>query len=631
MAGVYSLPIRANRPSTRNAINARSTSKEQSKKRTTILNPYKKPCAKKKTKTMSKGKNKSPTASLLNAASDATELDSNSMVFPKHKEDDEEAEFFENLLLDTHLDETGLMRDMEYDILAETTNSLFEDETSSKLGLSLRSSKMYDRYQNLFKDFCKVNRIPVNKRYDDQMLVKFFASLKNTYSPSTIWVIYSCVNRLFIAQEGKKLNDLPRLRIFLKNLSSRYVAKKSKVFSPEQIHTVLMNCMESKDPFDTIMGVGISVMYFGLLRARDVMNIQCQDVTCNEERKYEVNFEHMRKRKNVGFTYTIPIFYSPLFAKYITQIDESKMTSNRFLKNFNKRSGSRIQNCGINNIRKWIKKMCDMLHIDADGYTTHCFRRSAATNLADAGVSFINLKRHGQWQSDAVVEGYIANSKPMRLEREVNLVPENLRETAQFCVGMSSKKSGAALPANASQYKILNGSSNKMQDSMNPKDVPTASNTGGDTSGDETVTYLSFDTPTSHKTVSEDEDHFEEGGTYETIVISSQQELPPKQPDTSLSQNNGNPMFSQIVIREEQVNGRKPTNCTPKKTTNRTRRPMVPHRLPQPFVTAAQHARNAAVGPALVSPLDKLLGRSSKSSEGGHTTATFHNCTFNFS
>ena len=30
-----------------------------------------------------------------------------------------------------------------------------------------------------------------------------------------------------------------------------------------------------------------------------------------------------------------------------------------------------------------------------NGYTSHCWRRSAATNLADAGVSFINLKQHG--------------------------------------------------------------------------------------------------------------------------------------------------------------------------------------------------------------------------------------------
>ena len=48
------------------------------------------------------------------------------------------------------------------------------------------------------------------------------------------------------------------------------------------------------------------------------------------------------------------------------------------------------------------------------------------TNLADRSVSFINLKKHGQWKLDAVVEGYIANSKPMRRERETCQLPASL-------------------------------------------------------------------------------------------------------------------------------------------------------------------------------------------------------------
>ena len=66
---------------------------------------------------------------------------------------------------------------------------------------------------------------------------------------------------------------------------------------------------------------------------------------------------------------------------------------------------------------------CKILRRNAKPYTSHTWRHSAATNLADAGVSFINLKRHGQWISDSVVEGYIANSKPLRDERLHCLMP----------------------------------------------------------------------------------------------------------------------------------------------------------------------------------------------------------------
>ena len=50
------------------------------------------------------------------------------------------------------------------------------------------------------------------------------------------------------------------------------------------------------------------------------------------------------------------------------------------------------------------KNQCKTLEISAENYTTHCWRHSAATNLADRGISFINLKRHSQWKSDSVVD-----------------------------------------------------------------------------------------------------------------------------------------------------------------------------------------------------------------------------------
>jgi len=78
-----------------------------------------------------------------------------------------------------------------------------------------------------------------------------------------------------------------------------------------------------------------------------------------------------------------------------------------------------------------VQTACEVLHKDPVGYTVHAFRRSAATNLADAGVSFVNLKRHGQWKSDSVAEGYIANSKALQHERVVMLLPEH-RRTASF-------------------------------------------------------------------------------------------------------------------------------------------------------------------------------------------------------
>ena len=331
----------------------------------------------------------------------------------------------DDLLLDAHLNEKNELSNCEYDnIESRATEEILE--IGEDEGLTTSSRKMYLRYQNKWKQF--VEKKSITNEYDDIHLKAFFIEMRSAYAPSTMWVIYSCINRYFIVTYGKNLKNLSRLQMYLKIQSQRYVSTKSKVFSPEQIHTVLMHCLESQCPEFLLVGVGVSLLYFGLLRSRDVLKVTVEDVTLNSDGKYEVRFEHLRKRKNSGFTYTIPKIYSDLFKKYIEQIDIPRMKTNRFLKNYNVKGMMRFQNCGQNKVNKWHKVMCYVLGVDETGYTSHCFRRSAATNLADAGVSFINLKRHGQWQCDAVVEGYIANSKPMRVEREQNLLPESLRD-----------------------------------------------------------------------------------------------------------------------------------------------------------------------------------------------------------
>ena len=73
------------------------------------------------------------------------------------------------------------------------------------------------------------------------------------------------------------------------------------------------------------------------------------------------------------------------------------------------------------------KVACKILKKSSVPYTSHTWHWSAATNLANAGVSFINLKRHGQWLSDSVVKGCIANSKPLQDKMLHCLMPNSGR------------------------------------------------------------------------------------------------------------------------------------------------------------------------------------------------------------
>ena len=285
---------------------------------------------------------------------------------------------------------------------------------------------MYARYQLQWKLF--VEKKKVKDEYDDTKILEFFKSIRKKYAPSTLWVIYSCLNAHFIDKFGKDLKHLPRLTRYLKQETHRYVAKQSKVFKPEEIHTVLMFCVNSKDPQHTLLGITVSLMYYGLLRSTDVLKINLEDVTVNGE-KIEVKFNHTRKRVNYGFTFWVPALYLPLYNRYFVELRRSGAGRNsRFLKNYNKRSQTRTIGTGKNKILTFIKMMCQILgKRDSSGFSTHAFRRSAATNLADAGVSLVNLKRHGQWKSDATAERYIANSLPIRKERVQKLLPRHLQ------------------------------------------------------------------------------------------------------------------------------------------------------------------------------------------------------------
>ena len=74
--------------------------------------------------------------------------------------------------------------------------------------------------------------------------------------------------------------------------TNKYVAKKSLTFNAEEIQEVLLTLQEKKDdPYATLHGVGIALLYFGQLRA-----IVMADVDLNDgKKKITVKFTHKQK------------------------------------------------------------------------------------------------------------------------------------------------------------------------------------------------------------------------------------------------------------------------------------------------------------------------------------------------
>ena len=63
-------------------------------------------------------------------------------------------------------------------------------------------------------------------------------------------------------------------------------------------------------------------------------------------------------------------------------------------------------------------------------YTGHCFRRSSATLLADAGEDILNIKRHAGWKSTTVAEGYIEDSVVNKIKIAEKIVNADMPSTS---------------------------------------------------------------------------------------------------------------------------------------------------------------------------------------------------------
>ena len=128
--------------------------------------------------------------------------------------------------------------------------------------------------------------------------------------------------------------------------------------------------------------------------------------------------------------YYVPVDLLPVFKRYINEIYQGgvKQGCLQFLKNWFTKGKRPVQNTVKYIINKLHKVACEILKLCPGDYGSLSWRGTAATVLADVGISKVNLKRHGQWASDAVFEGDIANSKPLRMERLNCLLPEIKRQ-----------------------------------------------------------------------------------------------------------------------------------------------------------------------------------------------------------
>lgn len=131
------------------------------------------------------------------------------------------------------------------------------------------------------------------------------------------------------------------------------------------------------------------------------------------------------------------------------------------LKNDLKPSRSPI---GQNTIASYPQKMAEFLQLpEAEKYTSHSFRHSGATILADAGATVMQLQQAGGWESSSVAQSYIEEGATSRLQIaqrfEDTTSSSSITKRSRTAVSTSSSKASDTLSMMPT-ISISSGSSN---------------------------------------------------------------------------------------------------------------------------------------------------------------------------
>ena len=84
---------------------------------------------------------------------------------------------------------------------------------------------------------------------------------------------------------------------------------------------------------------------------------------------------------------------------------------------------------GKDRVNKILRRIEDFLNLAPNSLTCHCFRRTAATILANSGISVLGLKRAGRWKGIKSAEEYLEHSIPTQRDRMVRLDPFDFEQS----------------------------------------------------------------------------------------------------------------------------------------------------------------------------------------------------------
>ena len=294
---------------------------------------------------------------------------------------------------------------------------MLSEETRKSFFSCLKSEEKYNRWIELYKEWSAENVVAGND--DAFSVLEFLRSYEDRYAATTLWSVYSILNKYFKVYKNVSLSDCAVLRDWLKLQEGRHLKKKAQVFSREEIDSFLQS--ESSFHNELIMEkCALVIGLHGLLRVSELTNLSYDDVRgeSNGDWVVWVVASKTDKRK-AGWTYRVTGDDARHVKNYVDALPEEVRKGRFFNRPLTTRKGFSLQPVGKNTLGSLPRQIARFLkRNDALLFSGHSIRRTGVTILADAGVNRLISKRAGRWKSDTVAEGYIAeslSSKPLSL------------------------------------------------------------------------------------------------------------------------------------------------------------------------------------------------------------------------
>ncbi|KAJ8912179.1 hypothetical protein NQ315_006146 [Exocentrus adspersus] len=235
---------------------------------------------------------------------------------------------------------------------------------------------------------------------------QIFLKIQTAYGPN----ILCCEVGTLSVYHNIDITKYFKLKALLKRKSDGYIPKKSKTLTTKQINQFLHEAPDTQHLFTKV------ALIVGISRA------------C---RKQELSHLKLENIESLGLQL---LEFHKTFEKY-ANLRPTDIQESHFFLNYQREKCTKQAVVGVNKFGNIPKLIANYLHLglakrklntkfcqpylhlkDPNLYTGHCFRRSSATILVDAGGDITALKRHGGWKSTAVAETYIDESITNKIE-----------------------------------------------------------------------------------------------------------------------------------------------------------------------------------------------------------------------